>query len=152
MPPKPRSRSASPPISSAADPNPRRGAECGGAERQIGLAEADLFPAFSLTGSFGGAASNVRRATLGDVFTGKGFLLSASGRPFRGTSSIMARSPIMSGCRTQSCRVCSWITRTAVLKAQKEVEDGLAKLTDLQKQVVYLRERHRRSGRASTSP
>ena len=77
---------------------------------QIGLAEADLSPAFSLTGSFGGAASNVRRATLGDVFTGKGFFF-AFGPSFSWNILNYGQITNISGCRTQSCRVCSSITR-----------------------------------------
>ena len=106
---------------------------------QIGLAEADLFPAFSLTGSFGGAASNVRRATLGDVFTGKGFFF-GFGPSF--SWNILNYGQITNNVRVQDAKLQGLLVdyQNAVLKAQKEVEDGLAKFYKSQKQVVYLRQ------------
>ena len=106
---------------------------------QIGLVEADLFPAFSLTGSFGGSASNVRRATLGDVFTGKGFFF-GFGPSF--SWNILNYGQITNNVRVQDAKLQGLLVdyQNSVLKAQKEVEDGLAKFYESQKQVVYLRQ------------
>ena len=70
---------------------------------QIGIAEANLYPAFSLTGIFGTAASNIGQNKLKRVFEGRGITF-GFGPAFHGTSSIMARSPIPSGSRMRGCR------------------------------------------------
>ena len=44
---------------------------------QIGVAEAQLYPAISITGTFGGAASTANGHNLGDVFTSKGLTYAA---------------------------------------------------------------------------
>jgi NodT family efflux transporter outer membrane factor (OMF) lipoprotein len=106
---------------------------------QIGIAEADLFPAFSLTGSFGGAASTVRGATLGDVFIGKGITF-AFGPSF--SWNILNYGQITNNVRVQDAKLQALLIeyQNTVLKAQKEVEDGLTKFYNSQKQVVYLRQ------------
>ena len=92
---------------------------------QIGIAEADLFPAFSLTGSFGAAASNVRSATLADVFIGKGITF-AFGPSF--SWNILNYGQITNNVRVQDAKLQGLLVdyQNTVLKAQKEVEDGLA--------------------------
>src|SRR5262249_22501859 len=44
---------------------------------QIGAAEADLYPAISITGTFGGAASTANGHNLGQLFTAKGVTYAA---------------------------------------------------------------------------
>ena len=57
---------------------------------QVGIAEADLYPAFSLLGSFGTVASNINGNKLKQVFQEKASV-SRSGPRFRGTFSITAK-------------------------------------------------------------
>ena len=105
---------------------------------QIGIAEADLFPAFSLTGSFGGAASTVPHATLGDVFTARGIAF-GFGPSF--SWNILNYGQITNNVRVQDAKLQGLLVdyQNTVLKAQKEVEDGLATFLDSQQQVVALR-------------
>ena len=106
---------------------------------QIGIAEADIYPAFSLTGSFGGAASTVPHATLGDVFTAKGIAF-GFGPSF--SWNILNYGQITNNVRVQDAKLQGLLVdyQNTVLKAQKEVEDGLATFQDSQRQVVYLRQ------------
>src|SRR5215469_4082016 len=105
---------------------------------QIGIAEADLYPAFSLTGSFGGAASTVPHATLGDVFTGKGIAF-GFGPSF--SWNILNYGQITNNVRVQDAKLQQLLVdyKNTVLKAQKEVEDGLATFQHSQSQVADLR-------------
>jgi NodT family efflux transporter outer membrane factor (OMF) lipoprotein len=105
---------------------------------QIGIAEADLYPAFSLTGSFGAAASTVPHATLSDVFTAKGIAF-GFGPSF--SWKILNYGQITNNVRVQDAKLQGLLVdyQNAVLKAQKEVEDGLATFLDSQQQVVALR-------------
>jgi NodT family efflux transporter outer membrane factor (OMF) lipoprotein len=105
---------------------------------QIGIAEADLYPAFSLTGSFGAAASTVPRATLGDVFTAKGITF-GFGPSF--SWNVFNYGQITNNVRVQDAKLQGLLVdyQNTVLKAQKEVEDGLATFIDSQNQVADLR-------------
>lgn len=105
---------------------------------QIGIAEADLYPAFSLMGSFGGAASTVPHADLGDVFTSKGITF-AFGPSF--SWNILNYGQITNNVRVQDARLQQLLVdyQNTVLKAQKEVEDGLATFQHSQAQVADLR-------------
>ena len=105
---------------------------------QIGFAEADLYPAFTLTGSFGASASTVARATLGDVFAAKG-LAFAFGPSF--SWNILNYGQITNNVRVQDAKLQGLLVdyQNTVLKAQKEVEDGLATFLDSQRQVAALR-------------
>ena len=105
---------------------------------QIGIALTDLYPAFSLTGSFGGAASTVSRARLGDVFTAKGIAF-AFGPAF--SWNILNYGQITNNVRVQDAKLQGLLVdyQNAVLKAQKEVEDGLATFLNAQNEVLDLR-------------
>jgi len=105
---------------------------------QIGIAEADLYPAFSLTGSFGGAASTVPHATLGDVFTAKGIAF-GFGPSF--SWNILNYGQITNNVRVQDAKLQQLLVdyKNTVLNAQKEVEDGLSTFQNSQKQVADLR-------------
>jgi NodT family efflux transporter outer membrane factor (OMF) lipoprotein len=105
---------------------------------QIGIAEADLYPALSLTGSFGAAASNVHGAKLSDVFTAKGIAF-GFGPSF--SWNVLNYGQITNNVRVQDAKLQGLLVdyQNTVLKAQKEVEDGLATFLDSQRQVVDLR-------------
>ena len=105
---------------------------------QIGMAEADLYPALSLTGSFGTAASTVPHAKLSDVFTAKGIAF-GFGPSF--SWNILNYGQITNNVRVQDAKLQQLLVdyQNTVLKAQKEVEDGLATFLDSQQQVADLR-------------
>ena len=105
---------------------------------QVGIAEADLYPAFSLSGSFGSSATNIRRDTLADVFTGKAITF-GFGPSF--AWNILNYGQITNTVRVHDAKLQGLLVnyQNTVLKAQKEVEDGLATFTDAQRQVEYLR-------------
>jgi NodT family efflux transporter outer membrane factor (OMF) lipoprotein len=106
---------------------------------QVGIAEADLYPAFSLTGSFGIAASTIGRSTLADMFTGRAITF-GFGPSF--SWNILNYGQITNTVRVQDAKLQGLLVeyQNTVLKAQKEVEDGLATYRDSQIQVVYLRQ------------
>ena len=106
---------------------------------QVGIAEADLYPAFSLTGSFGAAASTIRRSTLADMFTGRAITF-GFGPSF--SWNILNYGQITNTVRVQNAKLQGLLVdyQNTVLKAQKEVEDGLATYRDSQVQVAYLRQ------------
>jgi len=106
---------------------------------QVGIAEADLYPAFSLTGSFGASASTVRRSTLADMFTGRAISF-GFGPSF--SWNILNYGQITNTVRVQDAKLQGLLVdyQNTVLKAQKEVEDGLATYRDSQVQVAYLRQ------------
>lgn len=106
---------------------------------QIGMAQADLYPAFTLTGSFGAAASTVPHATLADVFTARGIAF-GFGPSF--SWNILNYGQITNNVRVQDAKLQGLLVdyQNTVLKAQKEVEDGLATFLDSQNQVARLRE------------
>jgi NodT family efflux transporter outer membrane factor (OMF) lipoprotein len=105
---------------------------------QIGVAEADLYPAFTLTGSFGAAASTVPHATLGDVFTARGIAFSF-GPSF--SWNILNYGQITNNVRVQDAKLQQLLVdyKNTVLKAQKEVEDGLSTFQHSQNEVTDLR-------------
>ncbi len=92
---------------------------------QIGVAKADLFPAFSLTGSFGFLASTVGKAGLGDIATFSARTATA-GPGF--SWDILNYGRITNNVRVQDARFQELLLsyRNTVLKAQQEVEDSLA--------------------------
>ena len=73
---------------------------------QIGIAKADLFPAFSLTGAFGTVAGSVRQQPAERGVHRATPSSSPSVRRSVGRSSTTARSPTTCGCRTRGCRSC----------------------------------------------
>jgi len=105
---------------------------------QIGIAEADLYPAFSLLGSFGTVASNINGNELKQVFQGKGIGF-AFGPAF--SWNILNYGQITNTVRVQDAKLQGLLVdyQNTVLKAQKEVEDGLASFLQGREQVEYLR-------------
>ncbi len=92
---------------------------------QIGVARADLFPAFSLTGSFGFLSSTVGGSNLADIATFAARNTTA-GPSFRWD--ILNYGRITNNVRVQDARFQELLLsyRNTVLRAQQEVEDSLA--------------------------
>ena len=105
---------------------------------QIGMAEADLYPAFSLFGTFGGTASNINGNKLSQAFQGKGITF-GFGPSFQWN--ILNYGQITNTVRVQDAKLQGLLVdyQNTVLKAQKEVEDGLASFLQGREQVEYLR-------------
>ena len=105
---------------------------------QIGLAKADLFPAFSLTGAFGTVAGSSGNNRVNEVFSAKGIQFS-----FGPTFSwpILNYGQITNNVRVQDARLQTLLINyeNTVLKAQREVEDGLASFLQGRLQVELLR-------------
>ena len=105
---------------------------------QVGIAEADLYPAFSLFGTFGTVASNINGNKLSQVFQGKGITF-GFGPSFQWN--ILNYGQITNIVRVQDAKLQGLLVdyQNAVLKAQKEVEDGLASFLQGREQVEFLR-------------
>jgi len=105
---------------------------------QIGIAEADLYPAFSLLGTFGTVASNINGNKLSQVFQGKGITF-GFGPSFQWN--ILNYGQITNTVRVQDAKLQGLLVdyQNAVLKAQQQVEDGLATFLKGREQVEYLR-------------
>jgi NodT family efflux transporter outer membrane factor (OMF) lipoprotein len=106
---------------------------------QIGIAEANLYPAFSLTGNFGTAASNVGQNKLKRVFEGRGITF-AFGPAFQWN--ILNYGQITNTVRVEDARLQTLLVdyQNTVLKAQQEVENGLTSFLQGREQVELLRE------------
>ena len=104
---------------------------------QIGVAKADLFPAFSLTGTLGFQASDVASFYLGDVSSWRS--RSASfGPSFQWNLFNYGR--ITNQVRVQDARFQEALItyQNAVLKAQQEVEDSLVGFLKSQERARFL--------------
>ena len=106
---------------------------------QIGIAEANLYPAFSLTGTFGTAASNIGQGKLKRVFEGRGITF-AFGPAFQWN--ILNYGQITNQVRVEDAALQTLLVeyQNAVLKAQQEVENGLASFLQGREQVDFLRQ------------
>src|SRR5208337_2952863 len=92
---------------------------------QIGIAKADLYPAFSLTGSFGFLATDFGTARLTDVFLAKSAMITA------GPSiqwNILNYGKITNNVRVQDARFQELLLsyQNTVLQAQQEVVNFLS--------------------------
>lgn len=105
---------------------------------RIGFAKADLFPAFSLTGTLGTSATTLGAGNLGDLFTGKS-LTYAAGPSVQWN--ILNYGRIVNNVRVQDARLQGLLIEygNTVIKAQKEVEDGLAQFLQSRAQAELLR-------------
>ena len=105
---------------------------------QIGFTKADLYPAFSLTGAFGTVAGSTGSNRVGDVFTAPGIQF-AFGPTF--SWPILNYGQITNNVRVQDARLQALLIdyQNTVLKAQREVEDGLAAFLQGRQQVDLLR-------------
>lgn len=106
---------------------------------QIGVAKADLFPAFSLVGNVGLISSNVGQANLADLFTHHAIAYSF-GPTFQWN--IFNYGQITNNVRVQDAHLQSLLVdyQNTVLKAQQEVEDGIAQFVLSDEQAINLRD------------
>jgi NodT family efflux transporter outer membrane factor (OMF) lipoprotein len=111
---------------------------------QIGIAQSNLYPAFSLTGTFGTAAANVPQSRLSQnklkrVFEGRGITF-AFGPAF--TWNILNYGQITNQVRVEDAALQTLLVdyQNAVLQAQQQVENGLTSFLQGREQVDFLRE------------
>ncbi len=104
---------------------------------QIGIAQADLLPAFSITGSFGFLASDAGSSKLSNLFNWKARQGSA-GPSFQWN--ILNYGRITNNVRVQDARFQELLLsyQNTVLTAQREVEDGIAGFLRAQENAEYL--------------
>jgi len=100
---------------------------------QIGVAKADLYPAFSLVGSIGWLSSTVGRSSLSSTNFTSGF---GSGAQW----SIFNYGQITNNVRVQDAKFQELLVdyQNSVLKAQQEVENGITEFTQSREEVVFL--------------
>ena len=105
---------------------------------QIGVAKADLYPAFSLTGNFGFLSSDWSRFDLSDIFMAKSRAYSV------GPSvqwNFLNYGQITNNVRVQDAAFQALVADygNTVLSAQREVEDGLVAFAKAQQRTELLR-------------
>jgi NodT family efflux transporter outer membrane factor (OMF) lipoprotein len=105
---------------------------------QIGIAKAELFPAFTLTGLFGTIAGSVGNNRVNEVFSAHGIQF-AFGPSF--SWPILNYGQITNSVRVQDARLQILLIdyKNTVLQAQQEVENGLAGFLQGRQQVDLLR-------------
>src|SRR5271166_2364991 len=105
---------------------------------QIGIAKAELFPAFNLVGAFGTVAGSTGPNRVGDVFTARGIQF-GFGPSF--SWPILNYGQTTNNVRVQDAHLQALLIayQNAVLKAQQEVENGLAGFLQGRLQVDLLR-------------
>jgi NodT family efflux transporter outer membrane factor (OMF) lipoprotein len=105
---------------------------------EVGFTEADLYPAFTLLGTFGTVSANLRRDKLSNLFMGRGITF-AFGPSF--TWNILNYGQITNQVRVQDAKLQELLVdyQNSVLTAQKQVEDGLATFVEGRKAVDDLR-------------
>jgi NodT family efflux transporter outer membrane factor (OMF) lipoprotein len=105
---------------------------------EVGITEADLYPAFSLLGTFGTIASNINGNKLSQLFQGKGITF-GFGPTF--TWNILNYGQITNQVRVQDAKLQELLVdfQNSVLTAQQQVEDGLATFLESRREVDDLR-------------
>jgi len=105
---------------------------------QIGVAEAQLYPAISISGTFGGSASTANGHNLGEVFASKGMTY-AGGPAFQWN--ILNYGQITNNIRLQDATLQQLLVdyQNTVLNAQQQVDNGLSTFLQSQQQVEFLR-------------
>ncbi len=103
----------------------------------IGVAKADLYPSFSLNGSFGFLSADVGNASVGDIFSWSS-RTATFGPSFRWN--ILNYGRITNNVRVQDARLQGLILnyQDTVLRAQQEVEDGLVEFLKAQERIDLL--------------
>jgi NodT family efflux transporter outer membrane factor (OMF) lipoprotein len=103
----------------------------------IGVAKADLYPAFSLNGTFGFLSSDVGNFELGDMFEWKSRMVQA-GPSFQWN--IFNYGRITNNVRLQDARLQGRLIayQNTVLTAQREVEDSLVAFLKAQDRAEFL--------------
>src|SRR5262245_36809821 len=106
---------------------------------QIGVAKADLFPALSLIGNVGTLATDISPNSLGDVFTRRSLHYSV-GPAIQWN--VLNYGQITNNVRAQDAKFQELLIdyQNTVLKAQKEVEDGIATFIYSREQTDYLQQ------------
>lgn len=104
---------------------------------QIGIAKADLYPSFTLLGTLGTSATTIGSGNLGNLFTNNSIAYSV-GPSFQWN--ILNYGQITNNVRMQDARLQALLLnyQNTVLKAQKEVEDGLAQFLQSRAQAHLL--------------
>lgn len=104
---------------------------------QIGVAKAELYPAFSLTGNFGFLSSDVGNFKLSDMFQWRSYT-AQTGPSIQWN--ILNYGRITNNVRVQDARFERLLIayQNAVLKAQQEVEDNLAAFLRAQDRAGFL--------------
>jgi len=104
---------------------------------QIGVAKAELYPAFSLTGNFGFLSSDVGNFKLSDMFQWRS-RTAQTGPSFQWD--ILNYGRITNNVRVQDARFQALLItyQNAVLTAQQEVEDNLAAFLKAQDRAGFL--------------
>lgn len=102
---------------------------------QIGVAKADLYPAFSLSGNIGFSATDIGKGSLGDMFSWDN-RTGSFGPSFRWN--IFNYGRIKNNIRLQDAFFQELLVnyQNTVLKAQQEVEDGLVGFLKAQEAVA----------------
>ena len=105
---------------------------------QIGVAETQLYPAISITGTFGGSANTANGHTLGQVVSWKGVAY-AAGPSFQWN--VLNYGQITNNVRLQDAKLQQLLVdyQNTVLSAQQEVDNGLAAYLQSRNQVAFLR-------------
>jgi NodT family efflux transporter outer membrane factor (OMF) lipoprotein len=105
---------------------------------QIGVALTQLYPAISISGTFGGSASTVNGHTLGDVVNSKGVAY-AAGPSFQWN--ILNYGQITNNVRLQDAKLQQLLVdyQNTVLSAQQEVDNGLVNYLQSRNQAELLR-------------
>jgi NodT family efflux transporter outer membrane factor (OMF) lipoprotein len=106
---------------------------------QIGVAKADLFPTLTLIGNLGISATDIGRSTLGKAFT-PGNLHYSVGPALQWN--ILNYGQITNNVRVQDAKLQELLIdyQNTVLKAQQEVEDGIATFIYSREQVGFLQQ------------
>jgi outer membrane protein TolC len=105
---------------------------------QIGVATTQLYPAISITGTFGGSASTANGHNLGQVVSWKGVAY-AAGPSFQWN--LLNYGQITNNIRLQDAKLQQLLIdyQNTVLSAQQEVDNGLATYLQSRNQAAYLR-------------
>jgi len=105
---------------------------------QIGVAEAQLYPAISITGTFGGSASNTHGHNLGQLVTSTGMTY-AGGPAFQWD--ILNYGQVTNNVRLQDAKLQQLLVdyQNTVLTAQQQVDNGLSAFLQSRLQVAVLR-------------
>jgi len=106
---------------------------------QIGFAKADLFPTFSLVGNVGTVATDLNRASLGNVFTANSLVYS-TGPALQWN--VLNYGQITNNVRVQDAKFQELLIdyQNTVLKAQQEVENGIAIFVHSRVQAEFLKQ------------
>ena len=116
---------------------------------KVGIAAADLYPAFSLGGALGTLVSTTNGNKINQLFTSPSITF-AFGPSF--SWPVLNYGQITNQVRAEDAELQALLIdyKNVVLKAQKEVDSGLAGFVQGRRQVVYLRESAVAAGKALT--